>query len=179
MGEWGNFFCPRNVLRNLIDWTDFTQWGLGQKKLNLLKEYLLSSGCCYKLPRLGGLKGLLKCLSAKKNSACQAGDVCLIPGLWRYPGEKTTIYFSQLWSLTSGCQHSQVLVRTLFLVAGRQHLGFSHRREQTQEVSLLTLDWDLNPHGQDWNQAKTLFWDINPHAETWTQPKPTVPAFRT
>lgn len=25
----------RDVVRNLIDWTDFSQWGLGQRKLKV------------------------------------------------------------------------------------------------------------------------------------------------
>ena len=26
---------PRNVVRNLTDWTAFPQWGLGEKQLNI------------------------------------------------------------------------------------------------------------------------------------------------
>jgi len=43
---------------------------------------LVNLGCCNKYHRLGGLSGLTGI-----ESACQAGDVGLIPGSGRSPGE--------------------------------------------------------------------------------------------
>ena len=52
-------------------------------------------GCCNKYHRLGGLSGLTGI-----ESACQAGDVGLIPGSGRSPGEGNSNYYSILaWEI--------------------------------------------------------------------------------
>ena len=131
-------------------------------------QYALGGwGCVYigdfptgsTLNGMGGFPGG----SAGEESACNAGDLDLIPGLGRFPGEGNIHPLYGLyspWGRKESDMTEQISLHFTWMVWGNIHQG-KRIFESEYTVSTLPAEWEMDWPGQEWkwtNRPKKRWW---------------------